>query len=371
MAKSKQRNTKIPAIKQLPSGAYHCKVSMGKDETGKTVYLSITDYDYSTVLLRAAEAKADRKQGRIDKAAGKANLSLGEAMRAYIDLKKAVTSPTTHRGYKTIAQNYLLDLQPLPIDSITAQQIQIGINKLAARLAPKTIRNIHGFLTAVFGVYRPDFNFSTTLPQKVKAEVLIPTEEEILRLFEITAGTDMEIPVMLAACCGMRRSEICALKWSDIDFTRGTITIDQALVLNDEHEFVEKTTKTEAGTRTIRMFPFVAATLERYKESHPDKGGYITIRPDGVSNRFYRIIRKHGFPHYCFHDLRHYTVSVMLSLGIPSNYIAGYVGHDGTRMIETVYGHLLASKKTTVEDQMQAYFSGVFALKGNKNGNTK
>ena len=368
---TKTRKTKLPKITQLPSGAYHCKVSMGKDANGKDIYLSITDHDYNTVVLRAAEAKADRKQAKVDKAAGKSNMSLGEAMREYMTIKEAVTSPTTYRGYKTIANNYFLDLQPLPITDITAQQIQVGVNKLATRLAPKTVRNVHGFLTSVFGMFRPDFNFSTTLPQKVKAEVMIPTEEEILRLFEITSGTEMEIPVILAACCGMRRSEICALKWSDIDFTRGTITIDQALVLNDKREFVEKTTKTEAGTRVIRMFPFVSESLDRYKQGHPDTGGYIVLRPDALSNRFYKLIRRHGFPHYCFHDLRHYTVSVMLSLSIPANYIAGYVGHDGTRMIETVYGHLLASKKTSVEDQMQTYFQGVFDLKRNKNRNEK
>ena len=359
---TKTRKTKLPTITQLPSGAYHTRVTY-TDTDGKRKALSITDYDYNTVLVCAAEAVADRKQDKVDKAQGKTSMSLGEAMWEYLRIKEHVLSPTTYKNYVSIAQNHFKNLQPMPLDTITAPQIQVAINTLAAKRSPKTVRNVHGFVSAVLGMFRPDISLATTLPQKKKSEIMIPTEDEIKRLFDIVENTPMEIPVLLAACCGMRRSEICALKWDDIDFTKGTITIDQALVLNIDHEFVEKTTKTEAGTRTIRMFPLVAEALTRHKENAETTDGYIAIRPDGVSNRFYRIIRSNGFPLYRFHDLRHYTVSVMLSLGVPPNYIAGYVGHDGTRMVETVYGHLMASRKTTVEDQMQGYFEGVFKRK--------
>ena len=219
------------------------------------------------------------------------------------------------------------------------------------------MRNIHGFLTAVLQTYRPDFVLHTTLPQKKKPSISIPTEDEIKKLFEMTDGTDLYIPVLLAAVCGMRRSEIAALTWDRVDFKKGIIIINQALVLGDDHEFIEKTTKTTAGTRTIRMIPLVSSALQRHKAENPTSDGYITIRPDLISNRFYNLIRKSDLPNYRFHDLRHYTVSVMLSLNVPKNYIADYVGHETENMIDQVYGHIMQSRKTTVEDQMQDYFS--------------
>lgn len=355
----KKKKTGMPSIKQLPSGAYHATVYLYTDEDGKRHYESITNYDYSQVLLQVAQLKADKKRERIDRSLGKNSMTLGEAMNKYIDSKRAVLSPSTVRDYRTTVRNYLLDLQKIPLDEITREQVQIAINEEAMTLAPKTVRNIHGFLVAVLKVYRPDFTLHTTLPQKVKPDISIPTEEEIKRLFDLTRGTDLYLPVLLAACCGMRRSEIGALTWDRIDFEHGTITINHALVLDDNRTFVEKTTKTTAGTRTIRMIPLVANALKELKASAESTDGYITIRPNIISSRFYKLIRKSSFPCYRFHDLRHYTVSVMLSLNIPINYIAGYVGHDGTRMIETVYGHLLASKKTTVEDQLQDYFQHV------------
>jgi integrase len=142
-----------------------------------------------------------------------------------------------------------------------------------------------------------------------------------------------------------------------VDFGKNTIKIKKALVMDDDNELIEKTTKTTAGTRTIRMFPVVSETLINYKDAHPDDGGYISIRPDIISHRFEKLVKRTGIQHYRFHDLRHYTVSVMLSLNIPKNYIADFVGHETENMIDKVYGHIMQSRKTSVEDQMQEYFA--------------
>ncbi len=356
MAK-KKKAAGLPAIKQLPSGAWNTQVYSHTDADGKRHYESITDYDYNQVLLRAAQFKAEKRQERAVRPADR--LTLQVAMETYIESKSAILSPSTVRSYRSIVRNYLRELRPMLVKDITREQVQVAINQEALSLSPKTVRNIHGFLVAVMQVHRPDFVLHTTLPQKQKPSIVIPTEEDIKRLFELTRDTELEVPVILAACCGMRRSEIAALTWERVDFKAGTITIDQALVLDDEREFVQKTTKTVAGTRVIRMIPYVAAALAKKKEACADLGGYITIRPDLISNRFYNLIRKHKFPEYRFHDLRHYTVSVMLALNVPKKYIADYVGHETEAMIDQVYGHIMASKRTSVEDQLEEYFRRV------------
>ena len=353
----KKRNTKLPAIKQLPSGAYHASGYSHTDANGKRHYESITGFDYNQVLLEVAQFKADKKQDKLEQAIAGTKLTVADAMDQYIDSKSAILSPSTIASYKAIRRNNLLDLQPLLITKVTQELVQISINKEAMNKTPKTVRNIHGFLAAVLQVYRPDQILHTTLPQKVKAEIAIPTEDEIRLLLNTAKGTEMENPLILAACCGMRRSEIAAITWKGVDFGKNTIKIKKALVMDDDNELIEKTTKTTAGTRTIRMFPVVSETLINYKEAHPDDGGYISIRPDIISHRFETLVKRTGIQHYRFHDLRHYTVSVMLSLNIPKNYIADFVGHETENMIDKVYGHIMQSRKTSVEDQMQEYFA--------------
>ena len=350
----KKRNTGLPKIKQLPSGAYHATVYSHTDPDGKRRYESITGFDYNQVLLEVAQFKADKKRYKIE---GNDGLTFGEAMQRYLDIKSKVLSPSTFKSYDGISRNHFRDLQPLPLDKITRAQIQVYINELAATRSPKTVRNVHAFATAVFSMYRPDFALSTTLPQKKKSEICIPTEDEIRQLLDLAEGGPMYLPILLAACCGMRRSEIAALTWKSVNFKKGTITIDQAMVINVDREFVTKTTKTIAGTRTIRMIPLVADTLKALKDPAAQPDDHITITPSQITNNFGRLVRRNGLPEYRFHDLRHYTVSVMLSLNVPKNYIAGYVGHESETMIEKVYGHLMASKKTSVEDQLQDYFA--------------
>jgi integrase len=365
---AKKRNTKLPKIKQLPSGAYHCKVSTGKDENGKTVYLSITDHDYNTVVLRAAEAKADRKQWKIDKAAGRANMSLYEAIGEYIEIAAPLSSPATIRSYRSIHRNCLQLIMDANIDQITQDLIIRAINQDKKRLSIKTVKNVNSLLCLTLQHFRPDFtykiNLNKTEAKKQKKEIKVPSEEEVRMLMEYTKGTKMEIPIILASCLGMRPSEISALRWDDFDFDAGVLTISRAVVRDSNNKYVEKGTKTEAGTRTVRLFPLVLDAMQTAYNEIDDKSGYICISPSKITDGFAKLRRDVGIrKDMRFYDLRHYVVSVMLSLNIPKKYIADYVGHENEKMIDEVYGHIMARKKTSVEDVMYNYFSGVFPKK--------
>ena len=361
MPKKPKHQADLPTIKQLPSGSWHAKVYTHTDVAGKKQFKSFTNRDKNKLIMEIVQFKSDLQADRLEAATEKGNPTLSDAMDQYIESKSAILSPSTIAGYRQIRRNAVPDLMPCRIKTLTQEQIQIAINKEALTKSPKTVRNVHGFLAAVIAVHRPSFILHTTLPQKVKTEIAIPTEAEIKRLVDTAAGTEMELPVILAACCGMRRSEISALTWDSVDFAQNTISIKQALVMDENNELVQKTTKTTAGTRTIRMFPVVSDALIRHREKFPPRDGkYITIKPDTISQRFFHLLNRADVPHYRFHDLRHYTVSVMLSLNIPKNYIADFVGHETENMIDQVYGHILKSKKTSFEDLLQTFYSGVF-----------
>lgn len=356
--RKKTNRTKLPSITQLPSGAYHAKIYEGTDANGKRIYRSFTNYDYAALTLELAQFKAERKDKRIDHAYGRSSLTLGDAISQYIESKNAVLSPATVKEYRSLQKNHFQDLMNVKLFDITALDLQTAVNQMALSRSPKTVRNAYALITATLQTFRPDFNPRITLPQKKKVEMEIPTEDEINRLLAVADGTEMYIPILLGACCGMRRSEIAALKWGDIDFKKETLTIRHALVLNDQGEFVEKGTKTFKGHRTIRLFPLVLEQLKKVKAStNAGSNDRVTISPSKITDRFQTIQKNAGTPHYRFHALRHYTVSVMLSLNIPKKYIADYVGHETEHMIDQVYGHIMQSKKTSVEDLMQTYFS--------------
>lgn len=332
-------------IDRLPSGSWRARINIGG---GK--YKTFTGADKKDVQLRAAEFEAGiLKQNPND------SMTFAEAVGKYIEIKNQVLSPATIRGYDTIRKNSIESLANIKIKDITAEKIQSAINEVSASgLKPKTCKNIHCLISAVMKMYKPELHLGTTLPQMTKSEVIIPQEDEIRELLVYFQGTNMEVPFMLGAFCGMRESEITGLTWGDIDFENNRIRIKQALVRGSE-KYVMKGTKSFASERNIRLFPFVKEAILK----HP--GDDSTARVSKLLNntiykKFVSALEELGLPHYRFHDLRHYCVSAMLSQNVPKNYIVDYVGHASENMVNRVYGHIMRNKKDDVEEIMEEYF---------------
>jgi integrase len=357
----KKKKDKLPAITQLPSGAYRTQIYLGKDPaTGKKIVESFSDPDYQTVVRWAMDRMRDREQSaELRKTPGK--MTLGEAIDAYIAVKSSVLSPSTIKNYKAFRRTGMQHLMDVPLQRITQSDLQAAINVEAATLAAKTVRNHYGVITATMAMYVPNIRMNITLPQRQKPDICIPAEKDIKLILNAAKDTPMDAPLHLAACCGMRRGEICALKWSDINFKKNTLTIRSAVVYDENEQLVEKAPKTKAGKRTVYMLPVVADSLKRTKATQEAEGekssNVVPLTPAAMINRFIRLQTKLDIPKFRFHDLRHYTVSVMLLLNIPKKYIADYVGHETENMIDQVYGHIMQEKKASFTDQLQDYFS--------------
>lgn len=241
-------------IEKLPSGSYRIR----KMYNGKT-YTVITDYkptQKEAIKLMADEL--DQVQEKHER------MTFIAAAEKYILTKKNVLSPSTIRGYQAI-------LRPLPdsflcknIHDIPPLDIQTEINRASKELSPKTVRNQHGFISSVLAVFCPNLKINTTLPQKIKNEPYIPSDKDIKQILEHAKGTEYEIPIILA-CYGLRRSEICALTPEDID--EDVVKINKAKVMNENAEWVNKTTKTTSSTREIVLFQWRLQTKSGKKDS--------------------------------------------------------------------------------------------------------
>lgn len=257
------------------------------------------------------------------------------AAEKYIDSKRNVLSPTTIRGYKSTLKTISKNFQEINIHDITALDIQTEINRLSKEHSPKTVRNYHGFISAVLGTFCPNLKICTTLPQKVKNEPYIPSDEDIKRILDCAKDTEYEIPIILA-CYGLRRSEICALKPNDID--GDIVHIDKAMVPDDNRNWVIKSTKTTSSTRDI-IIPMEIADKIRAR-------GYIYKGcPDCISNYLKRTERVLGIPQFSIHKLRHYFASKMSALNIPEADIMRMGGWETDHVMKSVYRHSMMDKQ--------------------------
>ena len=212
------------------------------------------------------------------------------------------------------------------VHDITALDVQSEVNRLSGEHSPKTVRNYHGFISAVLSVFYPSLKLYTTLPQKIKNEPYIPSGEDIRRIFECASGTEFEVPIMLA-CYGMRRSEICALQPEDID--GDVVHINKAMVQDENKEWVIKTTKTTASKRDI-IVPVELADRIRHQ-------GYVYKgHPNSITQFLERTERKLGIPDFSIQ---------MSSLGVPEADIMRMGGWETDHVMKSVYKHSMMEKE--------------------------
>lgn len=341
----------MPKAKKLPSGNWRCQVfshSVIRDGKKKNVYKSFTAKTKKEAEYLAATYKMEHDSN--DKAD---NITIESALNQYIDSRESVLSPKTIKEYRNLAKNNLQTIKHIKVCDITQHDIQHAINMDATRIAPKTVRNVHGLLSATLKEFCPGLVLHTSLPKKKKPELYIPTEKEIKLLLDYVKDTDMEIPVMLAAFGPMRRGEICALTTNDIE--GNTIHVTKSLALNSANEWVVKAPKTRAGIRDIEMPDFVISKIKG------KKGRIVEMTPAAVSERFRKLIRKMPETNvYRFHDLRHYCASFLHYKGIPDKAIMQRAGWETDGVLRNVYLHMLSDEDANLQKKVNDMFSDIY-----------
>lgn len=346
----------MPKIDQLPSGTYRARIYSHTDDQGKKHYKSITGSTKKEVKLKIAEFQLDKKE----ETAPNETKTVRQAIEAYIESKSFLSSPSTIRSYTSILNNRLQSIMDIPLSDLTLLDIQTAINAEGEKHSPKTVRNINALLKGSIKLSAPNFAYKVTLPQKIKPDINIPSENEMLQIFRAVKGKRLEVPIYLAALCGMRRSEIVALKWKDVNLEKGILTIRAASVIDKDGKVIRRDmTKTTASKRTIRIFAPALAVLK--SKEHTSEFVEYYPHPNRIQDSFSELLKRLGLPHYRFHDLRHYAVSSMLMRNIPRKYISGYVGHENERMVELVYSHIMADKKEDFLNSMDGYYSEIFS----------
>lgn len=329
--------------KKLPSGTWRVLVYAGK-ENGKPKYKSFTAPTRREAEAKAATYTLDRKE-RTD-----ANMNVHDAIDRYITSKENVLSPSTIRGYRGILRNNLKDIMYTSLDRLTSEAVQAAISKEATNHTPKTVRNIHGLLSASLAMFAPDIRLNTTLPQKKKPVYYTPTDAEIKKLMEYVKGTELELAVLLAATGSLRRSEICALTVDDVQ--DGGVIINKAMVRGDKKTWCIKQPKSQAGYRFVPLPPNVIQTLRKVKE-----GRIFPHNPEWLSDSFFMALQKAGIPHFRLHDLRHYYASTLHAMGVPDKYIMLYGGWSSEATLHQVYQHAMRDKQDSFAQAVTTHFS--------------
>ena len=307
---------------KLPSGSVRIQVYDFTDSLGKKHYRSFTAPTRQEAEFMAAQFKL-HKNDHTEK------LTVSEAVDRYIDLKRAVLSPSTVREYEGTKRRYVIGswIAGMDVSGIRNRDLQKYVSELAEERSPKTVRNVYALVSASIQMFVPEKRLKVTLPQKIQPELYCPTDNDVRKILLRIRGEDLEVAVLLAAFGPLRRSEICAL--TDKDLNGNILTVSKALVLDESRNWVEKPPKTYHSTRQIWMPDFVVDRIS-WKT-----GKLCSLTPDQITKQFAYACKTAGVPHFRFHDLRHFAASVMHAMQIPDQYIqqrGGWVGENWKRI---------------------------------------
>ena len=260
--------------------------------------------------------------------------------------------------YKPFHGLKLQDLTPPMLQSYYSEQVKAG-------LSPNTVRkhhaNIHKCLDYAVRLGLIAFNPSAQveLPAKQKyTGATACTPGQLQGLLQLFRGDPLETVLMLGIAYGLRRSEVCGLRWDAVDMEAGTLHICHTAVKANGRVLYSDSTKTATSNRvlplTASMREYLGSVRERQEENKRLFGrdytdsGYICVKPDGtpidpdfVTHHFRRVRVANDVPIIRFHDLRHSAVNTLRKGGCDVKDIQAWLGHSDVSTTLNIYGHIL------------------------------
>ena len=284
-------------------------------------------------------------------------------LETYIQSKEGVLSPATIRGYRAIIHHFK-PIYDIRLSKLTAADIQYLISDFSGDHSAKSTKNLWALLSAALSQIS-DKKYKITLPTLIHKRQFTPNDEQI-RLFMEHATGDLKVAVMLSAFGTLRRGELCALKYSDLDRENNTVTVHADMVYTSEHEWVVKAyPKTTTSIRTVIYPPEVIDLIPE----GPAEKYIINQNPAALYNRFRRLCEKLDLKGMTIQSLRRYAASSMHSQGIPNKYIQAVGGWSSDQTLKRVYENTLSDQEIAFNNQRVDYISGKFFGHGVVTGN--
>lgn len=313
-----------------------------------------------TVVIENTEAEAVAKAMAIRAGfaatdSRKPTITVGEAVDTYIENRRNVISPSTLVGYKSARENRFKSIMDKPVSNI--KDWQQVINDEAKRCSPKTLKNAWGLIRPALeaqGVEIP----KVTMPQIVRKDPVFLSPEQIKVFVAAVKGTPVEIAALLGLH-SLRRSEIAALDWSNVDLEKRTIKVSGAIVPGENWTLVEKpTNKNQSSARTIPiMIPELYEALKAVKNKNGKVVAcYISTVYDWVND----ICKTNNLPKLGVHGLRHSFASLAYHVNMSEQAAMQIGGWSDYATMRKIYTHLSAQDIGRAENAMSDFYNNFY-----------
>ncbi|KAB2919928.1 MAG: site-specific integrase [Hyphomicrobiaceae bacterium] len=368
-------------ITRRGKSSWRIKFELAPDSTGKRR----TRY----VTVRGKRQDAERELTRVLSAADAGTLvepsktTIAEYLRAWLDGTNDL-SPKTLERYRELAERQIIPhlgsialqkLRPAAVHDWHGILLKDGADgkKLSARTVGHAHRVLHRALQRAVETEILSRNVASVIgPPKVEErEIEILNPEQIAAMMRAIVGHPLQYISSLALASGMRRGELLALRWTDIDLDGGFLRVERALE-ETKAGLRFKPPKTKHGRRTITLPASAMVDLRALRRRQlemrlqlglgrlePEALVFCThdgspLSPDNLSRDWRRACASLKLPRVMFHALRHTHASVLIAGGGDVVTISRRLGHSSPIVTLRVYGHLFGRSDTTTANLIEA-----------------
>lgn len=337
---------KVPEPRKLKSGTWFIQLRLGGES------IPVSALSKAECIKKAQLIKAEHRAGKRSYTPA-AEKTPRQLMDAYIEHIRQSASPSTLVGYNTIRNNRFRCVSDTPCAKILDWQSAIDAD--AKLFSPKTIKNSWAFLSTAMRFASLPVP-TVRLPQIVPADRAWLDPDEILKFVELLRGQPCEIPALLALH-SLRRSEILALTFGDIDLDAQTISVRGAAVVDEHHNLVYRPENKNVSSRRVIpiMIPALLDAILAISERPPASRIYT-----GNANTPYRQINRicaaNNLPLVGVHGLRHSFASLAYHLGLSELETMELGGWSDSNTMRKIYTHLARADRIKATNKIAEFF---------------
>ena len=272
----------------------------------------------------------------------------------------------------------------------TTDKIQAALNRKDiftpasnnTKLSDKTISEYHRLISSILTAavqwqVIPSNPCDRVKPPKVTRKEAVALDEKQaaeLILYLQSEPLKYRTAVMLTLYTGMRRGEVCALEWSDIDFDTNLITVNKSVLYSADRGVYEDSTKTKSSNRIIYIPDSMITLLKQHHAEQlklklalgdmwVESGKVFTadngdiINPESLSAWFKKFVRRHDLPDIHFHNLRHTAATLLIAGGADIATVSKRLGHADKTTTLNIYTHAIKSADKAAADMLHDIFT--------------
>jgi integrase len=376
-------------IRERSAGAFELRYSLGTDPaTGKR--------KLATATVRGSRKDAERELRRLLHAVdtgehvGPNRITVQQWLVTWLGAVRTEVAPKSHERYGEIVQNFLIPaLGNLSLAKLAPSHIQEAYNgwTVGGRrdgkpggLSPQTRRHIHRILSAALSravehqllARNPADVFKKRLPKVERREMTALTAEQSQQMLDAIRRNRVYWPVLLALATGMRRGEILALRWGNVDLDRSSLRVVESLE-QTKAGLRFKAPKSEKA-RAVTLPAFAGDELRRLKREQAeellrlgvrqDSTSLVCARADGepmpprsLTHEFAKVASRVKYiPRVRFHDLRHSHATQLLVAGVHPKVAQERLGHSSISVTLDLYSHVTATMQEDAATRLDLAF---------------